>query len=110
MGRLNHLLDRSNPCARDHRSDWFSRKSPRLAAIVSAWLIVAVCALVAPGCEEETRNVGKRPETRALDQTGVAVGLDENPRAATPKPSRLQNSPGRSSASGPRTFATPARS
>ena len=31
----------------------------------------------APGCEEETRNAGKRPETRALDQTGVSVGLDE---------------------------------
>jgi hypothetical protein len=47
----------------------------------STWLIVAICALIIPGCEEETRNVGKRPETRALDQTGIAVGLDEPARA-----------------------------
>jgi hypothetical protein len=46
----------------------------------SAWLIAAVCVLTAAGCEEETRNLGKRPETRALDQTGVNVGIDvENP-------------------------------
>ena len=37
-----------------------------------------------PGCEEEARNVGKRPETRALDQTGVSVGLDESPRQQAP--------------------------
>ena len=46
----------------------------------SAWLIVAVCVVVAPGCEEETRNAGKRPETRALDQTGVSLGYDEATR------------------------------
>jgi hypothetical protein len=45
------------------------------------WLILTICALIAPGCEEETRNVAKRPETRALDQTGVSVGLDETARA-----------------------------
>jgi hypothetical protein len=44
---------------------------------LSTWLIVTICASIAPGCEEETRNVGKRPETRALDQTGISVGLDE---------------------------------
>jgi hypothetical protein len=49
----------------------------------STWVITAICALVAPGCEEETRNV-KRPETRALDQTGVSVGLDETPRPQSP--------------------------
>ena len=48
---------------------------------LSTWLIVTICALIAPGCEEETRNVGKRPETRALDQTGISVGLDETARA-----------------------------
>jgi hypothetical protein len=48
----------------------------------STWLIIAVCTSVAPGCEEETRNVSKKPETRALDQTGISIGLDENPRGA----------------------------
>jgi hypothetical protein len=45
--------------------------------------------LTAVGCEEEMRNVGSRPQTRALDQTGVAVGLDENPR---PQPKRPTDS------------------
>jgi hypothetical protein len=45
------------------------------------WLGVAACALIAAGCEEEARNVGSRPQTRALEQTGVAVGLDgERPK------------------------------
>ena len=58
------------------------------------WLIVTICALVAPGCEEETRNVGKRPETRALDQTGIAVGLDEPARAPVQaKPPAKQSGP-----------------
>jgi hypothetical protein len=48
---------------------------------LSTWLIVTICVLVAPGCEEETRSVAKRPETRALDQTGISVGLDEPARA-----------------------------
>jgi hypothetical protein len=39
------------------------------------------------GCEEEMRNVASRPQSRALDQTGVSVGLDENPRPqARPQP------------------------
>jgi hypothetical protein len=46
----------------------------------SVWLIVAVCAVVAPGCEEEARNQGKRPESKALDQTGVSLGYDEATR------------------------------
>jgi hypothetical protein len=50
----------------------------------SVWLIAAVCAGLAPGCEEETRTVAKRPETRALDQTGVTVGLDEDSRPRPP--------------------------
>jgi len=49
------------------------------------WLGLAVCALAAAGCEEEVRNVGKRPQTRALDQTGVSVGLDtDRPQAPAP--------------------------
>ena len=51
-----------------------------------AWLVAAICALGAAGCEEETRNVGKRPETRALGQTGVAGDLDEQ----RPAPAQAQ--------------------
>jgi hypothetical protein len=47
-------------------------------------MMVAIFALMAPGCEEETRNVGKRPVTRALDQTGIAVGIDEKPPGQAP--------------------------
>jgi hypothetical protein len=58
------------------------------------WLIVTICALIAPGCEEETRNVGKRPETRALDQTGISVGLDETARAPVQaRPQAKQSGP-----------------
>lgn len=61
---------------------------------LSIWLIVTICGLVAPGCEEETRNVGKRPETRALDQTGISVGLDEPARAPVQaKPPAKQSGP-----------------
>jgi hypothetical protein len=51
---------------------------------LSARLITTMCAVVALGCEEETRNLGKRPETKALDQTGVSVGLDEDSRPQAP--------------------------
>src|ERR1700677_3795687 len=61
---------------------------------LSIWLIVTICGLAAPGCEEETRNVGKRPETRALDQTGISVGLDEPARAPVQaKPPAKQSAP-----------------
>jgi hypothetical protein len=61
---------------------------------LAIWLIVTICGLVAPGCEEETRNVGKRPETRALDQTGISVGLDEPARAPVQaKPPAKQSGP-----------------
>ena len=43
-------------------------------------LIIAISALSVPGCEEETRHVATKAETRALDQTGIAVGDDENPQ------------------------------
>jgi hypothetical protein len=49
------------------------------------WLGLGLCALAAAGCEEEVRHVGTRPETRALDQTGVAVGLDADRPAAQAK-------------------------
>jgi hypothetical protein len=61
-----------------------SRGNRRIYAHPLTWLIVTICAFVAPGCEEETRNLGKRPETRALDQTGVSAGLDESPRPQAP--------------------------
>jgi len=55
----------------------------------------------AAGCEEEMRNVGNRPQTRALDQTGVSVGFDENPRPpARPQPP-AQAKPKRPTDSGP---------
>jgi hypothetical protein len=38
-----------------------------------------IASLIAAGCEEEMRNVGNRPQTRALDQTGVNVGIEGNP-------------------------------
>jgi len=47
-------------------------------------LILVVCVVIALGCEEETRNPGKQPETRALDQTGVSLGYDEAGRPEKP--------------------------
>jgi hypothetical protein len=43
-------------------------------------LILAISVLAVPGCEEETRHVTTKPETKALDQTGIAVGINGNPR------------------------------
>ena len=62
---------------------------------LSAWLITASCVVAAPGCEEEIRNPGKRPETRALDQTGVSVGLDDDTRPQAPArpPAATQSGP-----------------
>jgi hypothetical protein len=45
------------------------------------WFTFAVSMPFVIGCEEEPRNPGRRPETRALEQTGVSVGLDEKPNA-----------------------------
>jgi hypothetical protein len=61
-----------------------------------ACLIAAICVLTAAGCEEETRNLGKRPETRALDQTGVNVSIDvENPSTQPqPQPQAPARKPG----------------
>ena len=71
---------------------------------LSAWLVTVTCVVVAPGCEEETRNLGKRPETRALDQTGVSVGLDDDsPRMRWR--GRRQSNRARSLASALQTFA-----
>lgn len=36
------------------------------------------------GCGEEVRHIGKRPETRALEQTGVAVGIGEDSHGQIP--------------------------
>ena len=61
----------------------------RIRTLIGSSIQLGVIALAcaAAGCEEEMRNVGKRPETRALDQTGVSVGFDENPRPqARPQP------------------------
>ena len=71
----------------------FRRNYPSCEQI-APWLVVTICIMVVAGCEEETRNVGKRPETRALDQTGISVGLDETARApAQAKPPARQSGP-----------------
>jgi hypothetical protein len=57
---------------------------PRWALVVGP-----ICVLAVAGCEEEARTVGKRPETRALDQTGVSVGLDDSPRAPAPAAAKI---------------------
>jgi hypothetical protein len=48
------------------------------------WFGLTIFVLAAAGCEDEVRVVSKRPETRALDQTGIAVGVDQNPRGQAP--------------------------
>jgi hypothetical protein len=58
----------------------------RVLSRSSACLPAALCAILLAGCEEESRNVGKRPQTRALDQTGVSVGLDSEPAARPQAP------------------------
>jgi hypothetical protein len=57
-------------------------------------LLIATAALLLTGCEEEPRNTGKRPATRALDQTGVSVGFDDDSREKTrPRPAAKQTGP-----------------
>jgi hypothetical protein len=63
-----------------------SRRQTRSWTAPSTWLGLAVCTLAAAGCEEEVRHVGSRPQTRALDQTGVSVGLDTDRPQAQAKP------------------------
>jgi hypothetical protein len=53
---------------------------------LSTWLIVVVCTSVMPGCEEETRSVVKKPESRVLDRTGTSISLDGSPRAQAKAP------------------------
>jgi hypothetical protein len=57
-------------------------------------LIIAICVLAVPGCEEETRHVATKTETKALDQTGIAVSSDGNPRwQVKPQPPARQSGP-----------------
>jgi hypothetical protein len=79
----------------------FQRRVCALAGSLSRFGLIAF-VFIAAGCEEEMRNVGSRPQTRALDQTGVSVGLDENPRPqARPQAQRAQPKPKRPTDSGP---------
>ena len=55
------------------------RAEDRVRLSRSGWLLVITLGLISAGCEEEARTVG-RPETRALDQTRISVGIDEGPR------------------------------
>jgi hypothetical protein len=58
--------------------------------LVLGWIGPVLIAAVSIGCEDEVRPAGKRSATRALDQTGVAVGQDEaaggGPAAVRPAP------------------------
>jgi hypothetical protein len=72
----------------------------RIAAGALSWLGLIALIFTAAGCEEEMRNVGNRPQTRALDQTGVTVGLDENPRPQA-RPQQPPAQPKRPTDSGP---------
>jgi hypothetical protein len=74
------------------RSGTVSRRNYRDCPQLATWLIVIIYTLVAPGCEEETRNVGKKHETRALDQTGIAVGLDETAPAPVKAKTQVKQS------------------
>jgi hypothetical protein len=57
-------------------------------------LIFAIFVLAVPGCEEETRHVTTKAETKALDQTGIAVGINENPQGhVQPQPPVQQSGP-----------------
>jgi len=81
----------------------FQRHIRALAGSLT-WLGLIAFLLTAAGCEEEMRNVGSRPQTRALDQTGVSVGLDEDsrPRARPqPQPQKAQPKAKRPTDSGP---------
>jgi hypothetical protein len=61
------------------------RPKPRRGTAPLPWLGLAACFLAAAGCEEEVRNVGSRPETRAPALTGIAVG-NEDQQAANAQP------------------------
>jgi hypothetical protein len=85
--------------ARIHPIGFRGRVRDSACPLIQTGLIALVFATA--GCEEETRNVGGRPQTRALDQTGVSVGLDENSRPQTPPRRQIQPKPKRPTDSGP---------
>jgi hypothetical protein len=62
----------------------FTGKNRRRAVHITL-LMAGTLSLLATGCEEEARSVAKRPQTRALDQTGATVG------AGDPTQGRVQN-------------------
>ncbi len=63
----------------------FQGTRPRWLQLATC-LMFTLCAVVVPGCEEVARNPGQRPQTKALDQTGVSAGLDQNPRTPAHAP------------------------
>jgi hypothetical protein len=57
-------------------------------------LICLMLIWAIPGCEEETRHVSRKAETRALDQTGITVGDDDNRRGPEqPRPAIPHSGP-----------------
>jgi hypothetical protein len=77
------------------RSSTIGLQSPNCNKIpVSLGIVVTIFILAVPGCEEETRHVATKTETKALDQTGVAVSGHENPRGQSqPQPPAQKSGP-----------------
>jgi hypothetical protein len=70
------------------------RETHRAQISFSLRLIIAIFVLSAMGCEEETRHVATKAETKALDQTGVVVSSDDNRQGhAQPQPPAQEAGP-----------------
>jgi hypothetical protein len=54
------------------------------------WPGLLACILAVAGCETEVQQLGKRPETRAPELTGVVVNQDDFGRPATPAPTQAK--------------------
>jgi hypothetical protein len=73
------------------RSSMFSLRGTHYARVFYPLeLILTIFVLAMPGCEEETRHVATKAATRALDQTGIAVGSDDNARRQVQPQPRAQ--------------------
>ena len=73
-------------------SSWFSDE---ITATAHAFNLADRRHLRSTGAGMRGRNSqrGKKAETRALDQTGVSVGLDDEPAQSQAKPTAKQSGP-----------------
>jgi hypothetical protein len=55
-----------------------STRIRRASIILLPWFGLALFAIVGSGCDGDVQPAAKRPQTRALDQTGVTVDNGEN--------------------------------